>query len=113
MNRDRSLEEFLDAESGESDGAAGRGDEVDAETGAEVEQSSNLSVADANADVAGEERGTARSGDADPAAGLAARPARSTMDWTPDGADCEACGASAERRWRDGERLVCEACKGW
>lgn len=113
MNRDRSLEEFLDAESGESDGAAGRDDEVDAETGAEAEQSSDRPVGDANADVAGEERGTARSGDVDPAAGLAVRPARSTMDWTPGGADCEACGASAERRWRDGERLVCEACKEW
>lgn len=90
MNRDRSLEEFLDAESAPDPAAA-----------------------DATASAAGEEREAGRSGDADPAAGLAVRPARSTMDWTPGGADCEACGASAERRWRDGERLVCEACKEW
>lgn len=40
-------------------------------------------------------------------------PAVSTYDWTPTGADCEACGAAVERRWRDDGRLVCADCKAW
>lgn len=44
---------------------------------------------------------------------LEVRPARPTMAWTAGGADCEACGRSVERRWRDGERMVCGACKEW
>jgi len=40
-------------------------------------------------------------------------PARSTYEWSPTGADCADCGARIERRWRDGDELVCEACKPW
>jgi hypothetical protein len=40
-------------------------------------------------------------------------PAVSTYSWSPSGAPCEACGATAERRWRDGEQFVCPACKDW
>ena len=40
-------------------------------------------------------------------------PAVSTYDWTPTGADCEACGTAVERRWRDDGRLVCADCKAW
>lgn len=49
-----------------------------------------------------------------------ATPAAPTMVWTPDGAVCENCGETVQRRWRerseqDGAdgRLVCEACKPW
>jgi len=40
-------------------------------------------------------------------------PAVSTYAWSPDGADCAACGAVVERRWRDGDELVCSDCKEW
>ena len=40
-------------------------------------------------------------------------PAVSTYDWTPTGADCEACGTTVEKRWRDDGRLVCPDCKAW
>lgn len=40
-------------------------------------------------------------------------PAVSTYDWTPTGADCEACGGAVEKRWRDDGRLVCADCKAW
>lgn len=40
-------------------------------------------------------------------------PAVSTYDWTPTGADCQACGAAVERRWRDDGQLVCADCKAW
>jgi len=36
-----------------------------------------------------------------------------TSRWTPDGRECAGCGATATRLWRDGERLVCPACKSW
>jgi hypothetical protein len=37
----------------------------------------------------------------------------STSDYRSDGADCEACGATVERRWRDDGALVCADCKAW
>ncbi|MGA9400029.1 DUF7573 domain-containing protein [Haladaptatus sp.] len=40
-------------------------------------------------------------------------PARATYDWTPDGADCACCGSSVEKRWRDGDGMVCADCKEW
>ena len=33
--------------------------------------------------------------------------------FVPEGADCEACGATVGRRWRDGDALVCGECKPW
>ena len=98
MSRDRSLDDFLSVEEGdeqERDGPADHSEPTpdDGATGPAV---------------AAEE-----SADDDPAAGLVVRPAESTMDWTPGGAACEACGTSVERRWRDGDRLVCAGCKEW
>lgn len=40
-------------------------------------------------------------------------PAVSTYAWSPDGGPCAACGEHVEERWRDGEDLVCVACKDW
>lgn len=40
-------------------------------------------------------------------------PAAPTATWTPDGAACADCGAVVGRRWRDGDALVCAACRGW
>ncbi len=40
-------------------------------------------------------------------------PATATYRWSPNGAECPDCGAVAERRWHDGERFVCPACKDW
>lgn len=36
-----------------------------------------------------------------------------TFGWSPDGAPCGACGAVVERRWREGDDLVCDSCKAW
>ncbi len=53
--------------------------------------------------------------DADPAASTARSrdPATATYRWSPNGAECPDCGAVTERRWHDGERFVCPACKDW
>ncbi len=48
-----------------------------------------------------------------PAGGDAPKPAQSTVAFDPDGAACEACGATVQRRWRDDGALVCGDCKEW
>lgn len=93
MGRDRSLEEFMNGSDAtrESDGdnttPDGETDESrETETESEVvEQPSTLTI----------------------------HPARSTMAWTGDGAACDTCDDIVQRRWRDGDGLVCGACKEW
>ena len=36
-----------------------------------------------------------------------------TSTWHADGADCDRCGARVDRRWRDGDALVCADCAPW
>lgn len=64
--------------------------------------------------------GPGEEGTADPAGGTPAGeadavddPATATASWDPDGATCADCGAAVERRWRDGDALVCPECKAW
>ena len=40
-------------------------------------------------------------------------PTLATTTYDFDGADCEACGATVGRRWRDDGALVCGSCKEW
>lgn len=49
--------------------------------------------------------------EADPPGGDGAA-LQSTYAWSPD-ASCGECGATIAARWRDGENLVCDACKSW
>ena len=42
-----------------------------------------------------------------------AEPATATYRWQPDGAACEACGATTERQWLDDGAFVCPDCKQW
>lgn len=49
--------------------------------------------------------------DADDDASVA--PKAETFAWSADGAACGRCGSTVERRWRDGDELVCEDCKAW
>lgn len=60
--------------------------------------------------------GADASADVDPADGAPDRTGSTapiTCEWTPGGAACEACGATVERRWRDGAARVCADCKEW
>lgn len=90
MPEDRSLDEFVT-------GSAG-GTEDDTLVAVEPP---------ADAASAADETGTVGSDDP------VVEPVAETVDWTLDGAPCANCGEPARRRWRDGERLVCEACKDW
>lgn len=72
-------------------------------------------VADDAADgSASPDDGSSDAADADervpPASVEAAEP---TADWSPDGAECSACGAVVAHRWESDDGLVCPDCKEW
>lgn len=88
MARDATLDEFGRDGAGDDAGDDGAGTDTDGR-------------ADANPES-----------DADPTSGAGSR-APVVCEWTPDGAACEACGATVERRWHDGDVRVCVDCKDW
>lgn len=101
-DEDASLSDFVDDDGAEAD---------DDETG----PSADDAVADvAEAGVGADDAGV----DVDDPATTAApdesatEPAVPTATWNPDGA-CERCGATAPRRWREGDALVCAECRDW
>jgi hypothetical protein len=83
--REASLEEFLDGSDGDPKPATGE------------ESSEGSAGPDGNE--------TTADGTIEPATVIYA--------WTPEGGACPACGTAIERRWRDGDRLVCADCKDW
>lgn len=95
MSGDRSLEEFASGS-----GAAESESEADSETTEAKEAETTEPV---EADPEATER-------VDPA-GVA--PATPTMRFAPDGAVCESCGETVERRWHDDGAFVCADCKAW
>lgn len=110
MTRDASLDEFLGG-----GGEAENEDEDDVDSDAtEHPGDADEGAPDEPAEPAGED-GSAASEDSgwpSPDADVVT-PAQSTYAWSPAGADCAACGATVERRWRDEAGLVCSDCKGW
>lgn len=58
-------------------------------------------------------RGGDADGDTERDDAESAEPATPTMRRAPDGAACEACGETVERRWLDGGAFVCAECKEW
>lgn len=86
---DTSLDDFLD--SGEEETSDGS----DAETSEDIKRSE-----DPESD-AGDPRATA------------VEPAARTLQWSPEGSDCEACGTTVDRRWHSEAGLVCAECKEW
>ena len=95
MSGDRSLEEFASgsgAAESESDSASKTEDAEEAE-----------SAETAESDAEATER-------VDPAE---VEPATPTMRFAPDGAACDACGETVERRWHDDGAFVCADCKAW
>lgn len=92
--RETSLEDFLGGSSDEqSDPAAGEDDE-------------SRNRDDSSDEMAKPEEG-------DEATDETVEPATATYAWTSDGADCADCETTVERRWLDGDRLVCADCKSW
>ena len=69
-----------------------------------------VSDADDAGDAGDADDGATDSTDSDP---IDADSTRSTYAWDPEGVACADCGATVERRWRDGDQLVCTDCKAW
>lgn len=100
--RESSLDDFLGGDpEDESDGSPSddQADAVDSESSEEVTAAEG--VTDSPPETAAETNAKA------------ATSARTTYGWTPGGADCAECGETVERRWRDGDALVCADCKSW
>ncbi|UIO99677.1 hypothetical protein Hbl1158_14300 [Halobaculum sp. CBA1158] len=88
MPEDRSLDEFA-AETADGDDV-GRGDDAGrGDDGSDAHGDSDAPVVD----------------DADPVS--------PTLDVSPDGVACAACGTTVTRRWRDDGDYVCADCKSW
>jgi len=91
MTEDRSLDEFAGSDTAESDGTDGEAVDGTVDSAA-VDGDDASSAGD---EIAGVEE------------------TRPTSTWTTTGADCERCGETGTRRWRDGDSLVCIDCKEW
>lgn len=109
MGEDASLEDFLDAGDDEpSHGASG------ASSDEATDDAATDSVTDEAVDDRRDEAADDRPGEvADDRPDEADGGATTTFAWSAAADPCEACGAAVERRWRDGSRLVCDACKDW
>lgn len=91
VTENSSLDDFVSADP-DSDEAA------DSDSGSPSTDVASVTDADADADT-----------DTD----MEVTPARTIYAWSPAGSSCEACGATVDRRWRDGNALVCADCKPW
>ena len=105
MGRDRSLDEFFGGESDADDPA----DAVEGADEPEPDGATGTGDGDAESESA---TGDSGSDDGLPDAS-AVDPATSTLRWSSDGAACDACGATVERRWEDDGAFVCGDCKTW
>lgn len=97
--RETSLEEF-----------AGGGENANESVPGGTEPTGSDEADGGESEPPGTEPGESATGGAEPGE---TSDATSTYAWTRDGVDCPACGASVERRWRDGDRLVCAECVSW
>lgn len=89
MSKDRSLDDFV---GGDSD--AEHGDDIERDDDADHESPSATDTEEAV--------------EPDTVA-----PATPTYRFAPDGAACDACGATVEKRWHDDSAFVCADCKEW
>jgi hypothetical protein len=125
VNRDRSLDEFLDAADDETEG-----EDADDEADDGVDDAASegpAGAADAaprpeTRDSEPEEAGTAEPAGSKPTddgadeAVEGVGPAEPTYEWAPERRVCEDCGEAVERRWRaerDDGGMVCVDCKSW
>lgn len=93
MERDASLDEFLDT-SPAGDDQSEAADTTDEQPSAAADQPAATT--------------------AEPDTGeTTVEPAAVTARWDPDGEPCADCGEVVNRRWRDGEAFFCTDCKEW
>jgi hypothetical protein len=90
MGNDRSLDDFLGDEDETPAVSESEGDL--AETG-ETGDDGDIDAANTDTDTV--------------------EPATPTYRFSPDGAACDVCEATVEKRWHDDGRFVCADCKEW
>lgn len=101
----RSLDDF--AGGGEEETEADASDAETAEADPEPEAETEAVVSESAPE-------TAETDDSADEPTLTVEEATPTYDFSPDGATCEACGATVETRWHAAEAgMVCADCKGW
>lgn len=100
MTGDRTLDDF----SGEAE-TEGRESTTEADEGEKTTEADESTT-----EAVDEPLGSSPDPEAEPAE---AEPAVSTYRWTPDGAACDDCGETVERRWLDDGDYVCAGCKEW
>ncbi|AQL43170.1 hypothetical protein BV210_10775 [Halorientalis sp. IM1011] len=105
---DASLEEFVDA-SGDSEDDRSESSESASGEGRPARGEDERSESSESASGTGSDGNEGDAGDEPDGV----TPAASTYAWSGDGAECVSCGESTDRRWRDGDDLVCADCKEW
>ncbi|WP_434521349.1 DUF7573 domain-containing protein [Halorubrum sp. AS12] len=70
-------------------------------------------VVEARSDDTADGTADAGSGEGEADGATDVEPAVATSTWHADGAACDRCGDGVERRWRDGDALVCADCASW
>ena len=100
MGDNASLDDFLGGESSEQTGAAD-GEPTDGEQPAEQSETAADQTA-TDTELSETEAGSDGT-----------EPAATTYAWSDQGATCEACGETVERRWQQDGGLVCIGCKDW
>lgn len=113
--RNTSLDEFLDAgsESEESAEAEAGAAEETADAGGAEEAVEPVEEPEPSGDETPEAEAETPETDDDTPSPEDVEPARATLDFSPGGATCESCDETVERRWRDGDAMVCADCKEW
>ena len=92
-------------EAADDNPSAGGDEPVDTEDGGPASDPTAVAgQADGEATTTATEQGEAPTSPTGPAV---------TFTADPDGGPCAECGATTTRRWADGDRLVCPACKEW
>jgi hypothetical protein len=106
MERDASLDEFLDSGGSDDDASERDTEEIS-------EQDDGSESVDSDEVVHNEpiDESDVTDATSDPAETV--DPARSTGRWDPEGIVCDACGSAVTRRWREDEEFRCVECKSW
>lgn len=110
MGEDASIDEFVTTVDEHDGTGGGNGTDRADRTEHDGSEDANATGSDGVAAEAGERESDIR---AESEPDDAVVPTVTTYAWTPAGATCEACGATTERRWRNGDELVCSDCKEW
>ncbi|MFO7925316.1 MAG: DUF7573 domain-containing protein [Halobacteriota archaeon] len=110
--KDASIDDFLDGGRDKSGGEneSEDGCEVDSEVEDEPE-GENAATGDDGVTAVGDDEEATEADESTSTGSI--DPAVSTYAWSADGSVCADCGDTVERRWRDGDRLVCVDCKAW